>query len=126
MWTVTAVLWLALIVVLVVQLKPKKSEGTLRRMSWSSGCGVSRFGVEWKIDYEFVEPDNRALALAVLFEEDDSQLCKPTEFLVNVLYVPINGSSGFVDARRLFPADCLDKFEDTRGQRRHEIVVAGK
>ena len=51
---------------------------------------VSSVGIEWEGDHEFIEPDDRALALALFFKEDDSQLGKPTEFLVDVLYVSVN------------------------------------
>ena len=51
---------------------------------------ISSVGIERKVDDEFVESDERALALTIFFEEDDSQLGKPTEYLVDVLYVSVN------------------------------------
>jgi hypothetical protein len=51
---------------------------------------ISSVGIEQEADDEFVEPDDRTLALTIFFEKDDSQLGKPTEFLVDVLYVSVN------------------------------------
>jgi len=51
---------------------------------------ISSVGIEREVDDEFVESDERALALTIFFEEDDSQLGKPTEYLVDVLYVSVN------------------------------------
>ena len=56
-------------------------------------CGsrcISSVGIEREVDDEFVEPDDGTLALTIFFEEDDSQLGEPTEFLVDVLYVAVN------------------------------------
>ena len=51
---------------------------------------ISSVGIEREVDDKFVESDDRALALTIFFEEDDSQLGKPTEYLVDVLYVSVN------------------------------------
>ena len=70
----------------------KKARWFLRRSR-----RVSDLWIEQEVDDECVEPDDRALALAVFLEEDDAQLGEPTESLVDVLHVPINNPCGLVD-----------------------------
>jgi len=66
---------------------------------------------ERKVGHEFVEPDDKALTLPLVLKQDDSQLGKSIEFLVNVLHVPINNSCSVVDAGWFFSANRLDEIE---------------
>jgi len=75
---------------------------------------VASIWVEREIDDELVEPDDRALPLAIFLEEDDAQLSESAEFLVDVLHVPVNDPCGFVDAGWLFPADGFDEIKHAR------------
>ena len=75
---------------------------------------ISSVGIEWEVDDEFVEPDDRALALTIFFEENNSQVGKPTEFLVGVFYVSVNNPGSLVDARWFVPTNGLDELR-TRG-----------
>jgi hypothetical protein len=72
------------------------------------------FGIKREVNDEFVEPDDRALALPILLEEDDSQSGKSTEFLMDVLYVSVDDPGGLIDAGRFGPTNRLDEFEDAR------------
>ena len=81
-------------------------------MSRHNSYHVVVLRIKREIDHEFIEPDNRSLALAVFFEEDDAQLGEPTEFLVDVLHVPVNNPSGLIDAGWLFAADGFDEIEE--------------
>ena len=66
------------------------------------------------MDREFVAPDDRALILALILEEDDSQLGESIEFPVDVLDIPINNPRSMVDAGWLFSMNRFDEIEDSR------------
>jgi hypothetical protein len=46
--------------------------------------------LEQEVDHEFMEPVDGPLALALLLEVDDAELCESTEFLVYILNVSID------------------------------------